>query len=231
MKKYLLEIQRNYQDSLAPLYRKCDDLAESNPDIQILIEKLSTATSKKEYKNALEIGCGTGRYFHALKNIDKLTGIDPSEKMLIEAKTPFKKESIAASVITLVQSDLMNYLPGTKFDFVYSFGVLGEHIPFDRNSAKHIHTLLQNNGDFYFTVINPFQKPRIFAAQIIKKTLQVLGIGKSWRIMNLTAFGWNTKKGIQKILEEEYFDLVSIETVQENYPHYLVFARKRSISS
>src|SRR4051812_13209243 len=44
----------------------------------------------------LDVGCGTGRYFHCLENVAHLTGVDISENMLAAARNPVRKEWITA---------------------------------------------------------------------------------------------------------------------------------------
>src|SRR5688500_19198267 len=42
--------------------------------------------------DVLDLGCGTGRYFWGLRNVNTLTGLDASAPMLLEAKTPTHAE-------------------------------------------------------------------------------------------------------------------------------------------
>ena len=44
--------------------------------------------------SVLDLGCGTGRYFHCVINARRLTGIDISLHMLQEARNPVRREQI-----------------------------------------------------------------------------------------------------------------------------------------
>src|SRR6266404_5790826 len=50
---------------------------------------------------ALDVGCGTGRYFHCLTNVEELTGIDISEDMLAAAANPVCQTEITVQQIKL----------------------------------------------------------------------------------------------------------------------------------
>ena len=41
--------------------------------------------------SVLDLGCGTGRYFHCLRNVDRLIGVDISVEMLKQARIPVKR--------------------------------------------------------------------------------------------------------------------------------------------
>jgi ubiquinone/menaquinone biosynthesis C-methylase UbiE len=72
--------------------------------------------------------------------------------MLLEAKNPVKKESIIVKHMFLVQGDVF-WLPfgSSKFDFVYSTGILGEEVPFMKAGVKEIARVLKSNGIILFT--------------------------------------------------------------------------------
>src|SRR5438093_2220991 len=46
--------------------------------------------------DVLDLGCGTGRYFWALRRVRELTGVDASAAMLAEASTPYRADRISA---------------------------------------------------------------------------------------------------------------------------------------
>ena len=102
----------------------------------------------------LDLGCGTGRYFHYLKNTDELVAIDASKHMINEAKDPIRKEYITIKDIKFIIGDLISENFLGKFDFVYSIGTLGEHVPFDANICNKICNLLNDHGIFYTTIVD-----------------------------------------------------------------------------
>src|SRR6476661_5782447 len=50
----------------------------------------------------LDVGCGTGRYFHCLVNVRELVGIDLTEEMLRAAENPVRPEEIPTQNLRLV---------------------------------------------------------------------------------------------------------------------------------
>lgn len=98
----------------------------------------------------LDIGCGYGQFLGAMKaqGYTDLTGIDINKEALEECK----KKGISASEI----SDICQYLPGKKFDFILMNHVL-EHIEKDKiiDTLRHIKThLLSDGGSFALMVPN-----------------------------------------------------------------------------
>src|SRR6266404_7586209 len=70
---------------------------------------------------ALDVGCGTGRYFHCLENVFHLTGMDISEEMLAAAASPVLQEKITASEVRLVRLNIhLASFPTESFYFIYS---------------------------------------------------------------------------------------------------------------
>ena len=106
--------------------------------------------------DALDLGCGTGRYFCALSNVRDLVGLDASAAMLDEARRPLHAERITASRIELVRGDVMSHDFGpNRFDMVYSIGVLAEHTPLDARAVANVHRWIKPHGRFAFTTVHP----------------------------------------------------------------------------
>jgi SAM-dependent methyltransferase len=106
--------------------------------------------------DALDLGCGTGRYFAALRNVDELVGLDASAAMLEEAARPVDAGRITARAVRLVRGDLLTHVfPGQSFDLVYSIGVLAEHTPLDRRIVANVCRWLKPGGRFAFTTVHP----------------------------------------------------------------------------
>ncbi len=106
--------------------------------------------------DVLDLGCGTGRYFWALKGVDRLVGLDASESMLAEARHPYNADCITAASVSLVQGDLLTHVIGhARFDLVYSIGVLAEHVPFDQRVVERVVNGLRPGGRFAFTTVHP----------------------------------------------------------------------------
>jgi SAM-dependent methyltransferase len=149
MKSVLLKrIKSKYNYKYAEGYRQSDDLIKTMPEYWQLREFILKFFNKiNGKKSVLELGCGTGRYFHLFDGhqVDRFVGIDLSEDMLQIAKySPPFKEEISINPI-LICDDFMNVTNIGKFDFVYSIGVLGEHMPFNKFIIQHIRRV-RNSG-------------------------------------------------------------------------------------
>ncbi|MCB0696832.1 MAG: class I SAM-dependent methyltransferase [Chitinophagaceae bacterium] len=145
-----------YNQDYSEKYRHFDDLYVDMPDYNHFVPLLQelTASFKRPIK-VLEVGCGTGRYFHALKNTVELTGIDISGPMLKLAETPLKSEEVNIPVINLIEGSVFDYDFGNeKFDFIYSIGVLAEHAPFTKEICDKLFSLLNDDGAIYFTAVD-----------------------------------------------------------------------------
>ena len=146
-----------YNAEYARTYRAHDDeLHESVPYVGFVECLRRACRSFQEPIDALDLGCGTGRYFCALEGVRNLVGIDASEPMLAEARHPFKADEIRVQSITLVYGDLLQYDFGPRrFDLVYSVGVLAEHVPLDARVVTCVGRLLRPGGRFAFTTVHP----------------------------------------------------------------------------
>lgn len=124
----------------------------------------------------LELGCGTGRYFHWLKNAELLVGTDLSAAMLERAKHPVHEDEISARRIELKQGNLyeLSFEPGS-FDFIYSLGVFGYGAALTGELCARIAAWLSPGGRLYFDAIEHRDFGRSHALKrSVKKTLAPL---------------------------------------------------------
>jgi SAM-dependent methyltransferase len=106
--------------------------------------------------DALDLGCGTGRYFAALSNVGELVGLDASAAMLDEAAHPVDAARITARAVRLVHGDVLTHdFAPASFDLVYSIGVLAEHTPLDGRVVANVCRWLRPGGRFAFTTVHP----------------------------------------------------------------------------
>jgi len=134
----------------ARFYRKEDEhwKEDSHSGKCKIISKLSA--SFHDAPSVLDVGCGTGRYFHCLTNLGFLVGVDPSENMLKMARNPV---NCGARDAQLVQGSLheIEFRP-ESFDLIICVGVFGVVCPLDEFSLARIANFLKPNGIFFFTV-------------------------------------------------------------------------------
>ncbi|MEO8678929.1 MAG: class I SAM-dependent methyltransferase [Vicinamibacterales bacterium] len=146
-----------YDDQYARRYRDCDEELLQTPSYQQFIDWLRDVCGRFDHPiEALDLGCGTGRYFWGLQNVAALTGIDASEAMLAEAAHPIQQEQITAGSIALILGDLeLHDFDAAQFDLVYSIGVLAEHVPLDASLVGRVWRWLKPGGRFAFTTVDP----------------------------------------------------------------------------
>jgi SAM-dependent methyltransferase len=151
-----------YDTEYARRYRTRDDELDGVGTYHELVRWVGGACDRFDHPiDVLDLGCGTGRYFWGLHNVNTLTGLDASEAMLAQAARPTRASEIGAKTITLVKGDVAthDFVPGS-FDLVYSIGVLAEHVALTRTLVARVATWLKPGGRFAFTTIDP-QSPDV----------------------------------------------------------------------
>lgn len=145
-----------YNEAYSQKYRDYDEQFYGSPYYQTFAPFLTELTiSFNKPIKVLDVGCGTGRYFHTLKNTAELTGIDISEPMLKLAAQPLRAEEVNIPMINLVAGSAFEHDFGdNKFDLIYSIGVLGEHAPLTPDMCEKLYDLLNDGGKLAFTVVD-----------------------------------------------------------------------------
>ena len=78
-----------YGDTYAQKYRAADDAIRHGELVTRFSGWLGAVCDSFDREiDVLDLGCGTGRYFQALRRVRRLTGIDVSRAMLDEARHP-----------------------------------------------------------------------------------------------------------------------------------------------
>lgn len=146
-----------YDEAYAARYRSHDEgLGESAPYLAFVAWLQSACARSSTPTDALELGCGTGRYFSALRGVRTLVGIDASPAMLELARQPFRADRITVERISLVQGDLLSHdFDDGAFDLIYSIGVLAEHVPLDADLVTRVTRWLRPGGRFAFSTVHP----------------------------------------------------------------------------
>ena len=142
-------------DRGASQYRSDDEIeaqTENHRRLGGILRELCRSFSRPI--RVLEIGCGTGRYFHWLENVSLLVGTDLSAEMLRRAEHPVREEEVTAKQIRLVQGNVYEteFAP-ESFDLVYSLGMFGYGAVWTQELCDKVHTWLAPGGRLFFNAI------------------------------------------------------------------------------
>jgi SAM-dependent methyltransferase len=150
------EVKLMFNEAYALEYRQSDELeAASENHSGICTTLASISRSCGPEIAVLDLGCGTGRYFHCLRNVKWLVGVDVSLPILLQSRCPVKSEEIQIERIDLVCANIFDLeLAPNRFDFIYSIGVFGEHSPFDPFVCNKMFSLLKPGGKALFSVVD-----------------------------------------------------------------------------
>src|SRR5438045_411818 len=149
-------IKAGYRE-VSSQYRRDDEIEVTTANhhrIAATLKRICGSFSKPI--KVLEVGCGTGRYFHCLTNVDELVGVDITEDMLrVAAENPVRQEQISVTKIRLVRGNiyLSSFAPGS-FDFIYSLGMFGNGCPVTVELCNSFHDWLTPGGKLYFNTVD-----------------------------------------------------------------------------
>jgi SAM-dependent methyltransferase len=144
--------QEQYDQNYALGYRERDNDVECVMHTDLCDTLARVSSSYMKPITVLDLGCGTGRYFHCLRNTERIIGVDASLDMLIQSRNPVRASKIVATV-ELVRGDIFEVaFPNNSFDLIYCFGVLGDWGAVDRLLLEKVRAMLKNDGKFLFTV-------------------------------------------------------------------------------
>ena len=154
-------LQRTY-DRTAGDYRAQDEEHISGHDYHHLSRILQDVSSAFGHEiRALDLGCGTGRYFHCVRNARELVGLDISQQMLDAAQHPVRAEDVTAREVTLTQGDLFSAkFPDGYFNLVYCLGVFGNGCAITARACEQIWKWLARGGLWFFDATDVSYLPR-----------------------------------------------------------------------
>ena len=137
-------------------YRQDDELEVATANhrrLAIILQTISASFGRPI--TALDAGCGTGRYFHCVKDVRRLVGLDLSPEMLQAATTPVRQHEITAEQIELICGNihLASFAP-QSFDFIYSLGMFGHGCPLTVELCNKFRDWLCMGGKLFFNVLD-----------------------------------------------------------------------------
>ena len=157
-------------------YRDSDELEVQTDNHERLCKTLTQITVSFDNSiTALDLGCGTGRYFHCLQNVETLTAVDLSLEMLKQARFPVRGEAVTARRTHLICANVLEVHLTAHFDFIYSIGVFGEFVPWDLFTCTGLFDALKPGGKLFFTVVDVFSKyPYMSKKRRIAETVNLI---------------------------------------------------------
>ena len=229
-----------YTDAYAERYRAHDESPAPGSAARRLGAWLRSVCERfPESIDALDLGCGTGRYFHALTNVRRLVGIDASRPMLDRARHPAGGVAMAPGWLTLVEGDFLGHeFVAGEFDLVYSIGVLAEHAPFDEAVAMRVKRWLKPGGRFAFTTVHPlsFSVPRTFQRRVGEWVLSLGAVvpdaaRRALRSRSMRHGLYADEGRVRGVLGAVDLAVESIEPFESDvHLHVLAVARKKATS-
>jgi ubiquinone/menaquinone biosynthesis C-methylase UbiE len=141
---------------VAARYR-CDDeievTTEHHRHLKSLLYRMSSSFGRPI--SALDVGCGTGRYFHCVKNVQRLDGIDISQEMLKIAESPVRQEEVSIGSIALKCGNIhLESFPPESFDLIYSIGMFGNGCPVTVDLCNKFYDWLAPGGKLFFDAVD-----------------------------------------------------------------------------
>lgn len=159
-----------HYDNVAVQYGATD----KSPEMSHISMRLRTLCALTKPFNVLDLGCGTGRYFNVVSGTGMFLGVDISEGMLCVAKD--RKQELLNNgfdSVVLMHGNMldMSVNSDTKFELIYSIGLLGYHLPFNRMVAERIAGMLAANGTFFLQAVqaNCLTRCRMFIKRCISR--------------------------------------------------------------
>src|SRR5437870_12489987 len=91
-------------------YRESDELEITGENHKKICNTLADISRSFGHKiSVLDLGCGTGRYFHCLQYVERLIGIDIALNMLKYARNPVKNKEINIDCIDLICANIFDF--------------------------------------------------------------------------------------------------------------------------
>jgi SAM-dependent methyltransferase len=150
------QLKAGYRD-VTSRYRQDDEIEVTTENHRRIAAVLQDLCASFDHPiHVLDVGCGTGRYFHCLTNVATLTGIDISEDMLEAARHPVCESEITVSEIRLMRANayLSNEFAPGSFHLIYSLGMFGNGCPVTRELCNRFYEWLRPGGALYFDTVD-----------------------------------------------------------------------------
>lgn len=213
--KHVEEWMKKSYDLTAQQYRRNDEIDATGVDHGRLCKKLADiCCSFAGPISALDVGCGTGRYFHCLRNVERLVGIDVSEQMLALARTPVKQNEVSVKSIELRAGNAYTIdFPAQSFDLIFSFGVFGNGCPPEVEIYRRFFRWMKPGGQLFFDTFDNSYLPFLLKMKIKARETIYSNLPPSWQSRWDKRTGWLpfyavSRKELERRLRKSGFEQV-----------------------
>ncbi len=216
-------IQASYRGAVVR-YRTDDEIevmTEHHRHLKSILAMLTSSFGRPI--TVLDAGCGTGRYFYCLKNVERLLGLDVSAEMLDAARTPVRAREVTAQKIELQTGNihLVNF-PAQSFDVIYSLGMFGHGCPMTVDLGRKFRDWLAPGGQLFFDLVDVATLPlsRRFRRALRQRAYPLLPqpIKALLDTRNQVPFCALSKRELESIMRESGFHDFSVTSQVCNSP-------------
>jgi len=200
--------ESNYTPTSAAEYRASDDTArdsDTHAGKCRIIRDLSRRFTRSV--EMVDLGCGTGRYFHCVENVKSLVGVDPSEHMLHQARKPVMGGNRNIRLIRSTLHEIV-FLP-QSFDLAVCVGVLGLWCPLDEYVLGRVACMLRRDGVFFFTAIE-YEPIEVTFKRRLAVAVRPLLFSAPRRYVDARLREFTVSEERVRALGEDYFEQVTI---------------------
>jgi ubiquinone/menaquinone biosynthesis C-methylase UbiE len=211
-RRFLAKLRQQAEEAYSPTYaagyRDSDELgchSESHAGkckiIRALSRRFTTPVSM------LDLGCGSGRYFHCAANVKSVTGVDTSIAMLHEARRPVAG---GHRNVRLVRSTVQEvaFRP-QSFDLVICVGVLALWCPLDLSVLRRVASLMTAHGVFFFTAVTHQETPDSVKRRMARAVRPLL-FGGARRAVDLRLRDFTVSEGQVREMGRQCFAEVDV---------------------
>jgi SAM-dependent methyltransferase len=213
------EVIRAGYRAVTPQYRHDDEIEVTTANHRRISAALKRLCSSFPHPiDALDVGCGTGRYFHCLTNIQELIGMDITEEMLRAAEHPVRQEEITIPRIRLICANFyLTNFPPAVFDLIYSLGMFGNGCPVTVESCNRFHEWLKPGGKLYFNTVDVAGMPLSYRARRhAREMVYPLLPRKSRTALDARAarhpFYGMSRRGLEEVLRKSRFNQFEVQS-------------------